>query len=178
MPISVTDAWAEAAAACPKDDVMLITIEFIHPAFTENGLPAPIRVVRNSVDMQFRLEDTASLNAGEMVPFVAIPFAIDFPRIGPVGAEATIRVDNIGRELSRHLEAAAGMNQPIQVVFRGYLASDPDTVGQGPYHMTMMSVTSKNRTLEGTVSLARTKHLRVLREVYDMERFATLLAVS
>ncbi len=178
MPISATQAWAEAAAAAPKDEVMLITIELIHPTFVENGAPAPIRAVRNTVDMNFRLEAGAPVGGGQTVLFKAIPFEIDYPRIGQLGAEATIRLDNVNREASRYLAEAVKMNQPIEAIFRGYLASDPNTVGQGPYKLILRSVKRTARQLEGQLAIAKPQNQRVLREVYDMVRFPSLLAVS
>jgi hypothetical protein len=178
MPISATQAWAEAAASAPKDEVMLITIELIHPAFVENGAPAPIRAVRNTVDTAFRLEAEAPIGGGTVVPFKAIPFEIDYPRIGQLGAEATIRLDNVNREASRYLAEAVKINTPITAIFRGYLASDPNTVGQGPYRLVLRNVKRSGRLLEGSLSIAKPQNLRVLREIYDMVRFPSLLAVS
>ena len=178
MPISATQAWAEAAASAPKDEVMLITIELIHPTFVENGAPAPIRAVRNTVDVNLRLEAEAPVGGGTVVPFKAIPFEIDYPRIGQLGAECTIRLDNINREAARYLGEAVKVNTPIQAIFRGYLASDPDTVGQGPYKLVLRSVKRRGSQLEASLSIARPQNLRVLREVFDMQRFPSLLAAS
>jgi len=178
MPISVTQAWAEAAASAPKDEVMLITIELIHPVFVEGGVPAPIRAVRNTVDMNFRLEADAPVGGGQVVPFKAIPFEIDYPRIGALGAESTIRLDNVNRDAARYLAAAVTMNTPIQAIFRGYLASDPDTVGHGPYKLVLRSIKRAGGLLVGSLSIAKPQNQRVLREVYDMVRFPSLFAVS
>lgn len=41
MPISATQACAEATASASEDEVMLITIEPICPAFVESGAPSP-----------------------------------------------------------------------------------------------------------------------------------------
>jgi hypothetical protein len=178
MPIGATQAWAEAAASAPKEEVMLIAIELIHPTFVENGAPAPIRAVRNTVDVSFRLEDGAPVGGGTVVPFKAIPFEIDYPRIGHLGAEATIRLDNVNREASRYLHEAVKMNTPIQAIFRGYLASDPNMVGQGPYKLILRAVKRKGGILEGQLAIARPQNMRVMREVYDMVRFPSLLQVS
>jgi len=157
---------------------MLITIELIHPTFVENGAPAPIRAVRNTVDMNFRLEAGAPVGGGTIVPFKAIPFEVDYPRIGNLGAEATIRVDNVNREVARYLEEAVKVNTPITAIFRGYLASDPNTVGQGPYKLILRNVKRTARQLEGQVTIARPQNMRVMREVYDMVRFPSLLQAS
>jgi len=178
MPVSYTQAWIEAAAAADKSEVMLPAVELIHPEFVENGQAAPIRAVRNTVDLMLRLEQEAPLHGGLLVPFKGILFDVDYPRIGKFGAEATLRLDNVNREAMPYLEAAAKSNEPIKVIFRGYLASDPDTVGQGPYHLFLRRVRVKGSILEGMLSIARTQDIRVIKETYDMVRFATLLQVS
>lgn len=178
MPISATQAWAEAAASTPKDEVMLITLELIHPLFVEDGVPAPLRAVRNTVDLSLTLELDAPLNGGESVLFKAIPFEIDYPRIGQLGAEAKIRIDNVNREIAKYLEPATKLNTAVQAIFRGYLASDPTTVGQGPYKLTLRNVKRASGALEGSLTIASPQNLRVLREVYDMVRFPALLQAS
>ncbi|MGA0595393.1 DUF1833 family protein [Enterovirga sp. CN4-39] len=178
MPITVSDAWAEAAVTAPRQEVMLLTLEFHHPAFVENGLPTAIRAVRNTEDLMLRLDAGAPLNAGQVVLFKAIPFEVDYPRIGQLGAEATIRLDNVNREVSRYLASAVTMNQTVKVIFRGYLASDPDTVGHGPYTLELRNVTRKSTTLEGKIVVASPGQLKFLRQVYDQQSFPSLMAVS
>lgn len=178
MPISMTQAWAEAAASTPKNEVMLPTIEFIHSTFVENGAPAPIRAVRNTVDMALKLEMSAPLNAGQVVTFKAIPFDIDMPRIGPLGAECRIRIDNVGREIVAFLPEAVKGNESIIAMVRGYLASDPNTVGQGPYRLVLRNVKRTGAAVEGSLLIARPQDLRVLNDVYDMIRFPSLLQAS
>jgi hypothetical protein len=178
MPISATQAWAEAAASAPKDEVMLPTMELIHPSFVENGQPAPIRAVRNTVDVNLRLEVGAPVDGGLVVPFKAIPFELDYPRISSLGVESTIRFDNVNREAGKYLPEAVKLNVPIIAIFRGYLVSDPDTVGQGPYRLILRNVKRKGSILEGQLSIARPQNMRVMREVYDMVRFPSLLQVS
>lgn len=147
MPISITQAWAEAAVTAPKNEVMLPTVEFHHPAFVENGSPTAIRAVRNTEDLVLRLEAEAPLSGGQDVLFRAIPFEIDYPRIGQLGAESTITLDNVNREVAKYLSAAVTMNQTVKVIFRGYLASDPTTVGQGPYTLELRNVTRRSSSL-------------------------------
>jgi hypothetical protein len=178
MPISVTQAWAEATASTPKDEVMLVTIELLHSTFVENGAPAPVRAVRDTADLVARLEEGAPFGGGGMATFRAIWFEIDYPRIGQLGAECRIRIDNVSRVLGPALEAAAKLNEPVRAIFRGYLASDPQTVGQGPYNLVLRQVTRRNGSVEGSLSIAQPRNLRVMREVYDMVRFPSLLQVS
>ncbi len=178
MPITATRAWEEAAATVDVTERMLVTLEFVHSVFTENGAPAPIRAVMNTEDMRFRLDGNAPLNAGELVTFKAIPFGIEYPSIGQLGAEAGIWIDNVNREVGRYLQPATALNESVRVIFRGYLKSDPDTVGHGPYQLLLRNVKRKASRLEGTLTIADPTRLRVMREVYDQARFPALMVAA
>jgi hypothetical protein len=157
---------------------MLPTVEFHHPAFIENGVRTAVRCVRNTQDRTLRLEVGAPLNSGEDVLFTAIGFELDHPRIGPLGVEASITIDNVNREMAKYLEAAVSLNEPVKVIFRGYLVSDPTTVGQGPYTLAMRNVTRSGTSLQGKLIVASPGELKFLRRVYGMTDFPSLLAAS
>ncbi|KMO20386.1 DUF1833 family protein [Methylobacterium platani] len=178
MPIAATRAWEEAAATIDTKERMLPTLEFLHSVFVEDGSPSPIRTVRNTEDMTFRLDGAAPLNPNEQVLFKAIPFGIDYPRIDKLGIEAPVWLDNVNREVARYLEAATKLNEPVIVIFRGYLLSDPDTVGFGPFRLQLRNVKRKSSRLEGALVIADPTKLRVMREIYDQVRFPALLAAS
>lgn len=178
MPITATRAWREAAATIDVSERMLATLELLHSTFVENGQPAPIRTVMNTEDLRFRLDESAPLNAGARVLFQAVPFGIGYPRIGKLGAEATVWIDNVNREVARYLEPATKLNEPVIVIFRGYLASDPDTVGHGPFRLLLRSVKRKGARLEGTLTMADPTKLRVMREIYDNARFPALMVAA
>jgi len=178
MPITATKAWEEAAATVDASEVMLPTLEIIHSVFVEDGRPAPIRAVRNNEDLSFRLDEAAPLNAGETVVFKAVPFGIDYPRIGKLGVEAPIWIDNVNREVARYLEPATKLNESVVVIFRGYLKSDPTTVGHGPFRLLLRNVKRRGSKLEGTLTIADPTKLRVMREIYDNARFPALMVAS
>jgi hypothetical protein len=178
MPISATQAWQEAAATVDVDERMLVTIEIIHSVFVEDGRPAPIRAVQNTEDLSFRLDESAPLDAGETVLFRGIMFGIEYPSIGKLGVEAPLWIDNVGREVSRYLEPATKLNESVVVIFRGYLKSDPNTVGHGPYRLLLRNVKRKGSKLEGTLTIADPTRLRVMREIYDNARFPALMVAS
>lgn len=178
MPSTATRAWEEAAATVDATEVILPTLEILHSTIVEDGRPAPIRAVRNNEDMVFRLEESAPLDAGEAVTFKAVPFGIDFPRIGKLGAEAPIWIDNVNREVARYLEPATKLNESVVVIFRGYLKSDPDTVGHGPFRLLLRNVKRKGARLEGTLTIADPTRLRVMREIYDQARFPALMVAA
>lgn len=178
MPISATDAFEEAVAANEKSRIILVTLELIHSAFEEEGQPAPVRCVRNTEDFVARLEDTAPVNGGFNVVFKAIPFEIEYPRIGELGAEASLRLDGVNREVSKYLDAAVKENEPVRVIFRGYLHDDPDTVALGPYSLYLRHVKRRAAALEGSLIVADPRNQRVIKDVYDMDRFPALMAAT
>ncbi|WP_018261882.1 DUF1833 family protein [Methylobacterium sp. WSM2598] len=178
MPITSNRAWEEAAATVDAHQRILPTLEFLHSTFVENGAPAPIRAVQNTEDMAFTLEAEAPLNSGETVTFKGIPFGVEYPRIDKLGVEAPIWLDNVNREVGRFLEPAARLNEPVVCIFRGYLLSDPTTVGHGPFRLQLRSVRRRGARLEGSLVISDPTKLRVMREIYDQIRFPALMVVA
>jgi hypothetical protein len=173
MPITRSQAWAEAAASVAREP-MLLTLEFQHPSFD-----APVRVVADSQNQTFRIESTADVDPGDDVTFLGVAFEYEEPKRGPGGgAEWSVRVDNIGREISRYLEAATAINSELVVIMRGYLPSQATTVGYGPFRGVARSVGVRGAAAEMTVTIADPQNQKFGRQTYDMVRFPSLLAVQ
>lgn len=123
---TLSQALREAYAAAPADVVILHTLELRHSSFVDDdGLPTAIRVVRDNTDLTCRLEAGAPLNAGEMVTFIAMGFELELPTVdtAPV-PEISITLDNVSREIVRHLDGAAESQDVIEVTYRPYLSTD------------------------------------------------------
>ena len=123
---TLEQAIREAYASAPTDTVILHTLELRHPAFVDDdGRPAAVRVVRDHVDLNARLEADAPLDAGETVRFVALAFDLELPPVdsAPV-PEISVTLDNVSREIVRHLDAAATSIERIEVTYRPYLSTD------------------------------------------------------
>ena len=151
---ALEQAIREAYASAPSDTVILHTLELRHPAFVDDdGRPTAIRVVRNFADEESwlrlggaeaqavldampaqardqvglvaRLEADAPIDAGQMAVFTALGFELDLPPVdtAPV-PEITVTLDNVGREIVRHLDAAATSHEIIEVTYRPYLSTD------------------------------------------------------
>lgn len=173
MPISRSQAWAEASASVAREP-MLLTLEFQHPTFD-----APVRVVANTEDETFRIESTADVNPNADVTFLGVAFDYEEPKRGPGGgAEWSVRVDNIGREISRYLEEATGINSELVVIMRGYLPSAPTVVGYGPFRGVARAVGVRGAAVEMTVVIADPQNAKFGRSTYDMVRFPSLLAIQ
>jgi hypothetical protein len=118
---TLSAAIKEAYASDPKN-VVYPTLEINHDSFTQ-----PIRVVRDKVNLVATLEDTAPLNPGESVEFIAYQFNLVKPEIGPSGVpQCTIEIDNISREILAQIDAAVsgGSQNLITVTYREYLDSN------------------------------------------------------
>ncbi len=149
---SLSAAIAEAYASCPSNVVELHTMELRHPAFVdEQGNPTAVRVVRNYADevtwrdnpaaaavldglapkvrervgLVARLEADAPLDAGQMVPWIALAFDFGLPEVSPAPVpELVVTMDNVGRELMEPIEAAAESRIKVEVTYRPYLSID------------------------------------------------------
>ena len=123
---ALSEAIKEAYASAPSEQIILHTLELRHPAFVDDaGLPVAIRVVRDTADLWARLESQAPLQAGERVQFVAMGFELDLPPVDTMPVpEITVTLDNVSREIVRHLDAAAESQSVIEVTYRPYLSTD------------------------------------------------------
>ncbi len=123
---ALEQAIREAYASAPADTVILHTLELRHPAFADDdGEPTAIRVVRDHADLNARLETDAPLDAGQRVRFVALGFELELPPVdtAPV-PEIAVTLDNVSREIVRHLDEAATSLERIEVTYRPYLSTD------------------------------------------------------
>lgn len=123
---SLSAAIREAYASAPADVVILHTLELRHPAFRDDdGNPTAIRVVRDHADLWARLEPGAPVDGGAIVRFVAMAFELELPPVdtAPV-PEIAVTLDNVGREIVRHLDEAAISQDRIEVTYRPYLSTD------------------------------------------------------
>lgn len=152
---ALSAALAEAYASAPADVVVLHTLELWHPSFIEDGVAKPIRVVRNyedtatwlglggaavqsvldeldaearrKVGLVARIEAGAARDASLLVPFVALGFEMELPPVDTIPVpEIVVTLDNVGREITRHLDAAAISQDAIQATYRPYLSTDID----------------------------------------------------
>lgn len=123
---ALSEALREAYASAPSNVVILHTLEIRHPDFKDDaGNSTAIRVVRDQQDLLARLEESAPINAGQQVQFVAMGFELDLPPVdtAPV-PEIVVTLDNVSREIVRHLDAAAESQAVIEITYRPYLSND------------------------------------------------------
>lgn len=174
-----TPAYAVNMASNPKDVVEVHTLEFNHPAFIENSAQVPIRAVGDVTAWTGRLEAGAPFNSGQDVVFTPIAFDYeDSDQTEGRVQEATIRVDNIGREIAQYLSAAVAINTPVQVIYRRYLSNAPTVIASGPFYLYLDSVIERSATVEATLTAFRAEVAKVFRQVYGLQDYPGLLAIS
>jgi hypothetical protein len=165
-------AIAEAYAAAPVDGVIYHTLELWHPAFA-----APIRVVRDEVALDARLEAGAPRNAGEVVTFVAYAFDIVPPDQNAEGLpQAVIEIDNVSREILVQLDAAVASGQPVTAIYRQYLS---DALLDGPEYdppmeLAIQSLSATALRIRATCGFPNLIGLRFPRLEFDIESYPGL----
>jgi hypothetical protein len=143
MPdVSLSEAWKEACTVAPSGVVQLHTLEFRHPNFRDdNNVPVALRVVLDHVNLDARLENDAPMNAGEMVTFIPLSFALELPNVESVAApELKLMMDNVSRDIEDYLAKSTASPHPVQVTYREYLSTDLT----GPQNNPPMTFTLKN----------------------------------
>ena len=170
MPATYDDAYREALATAGTDVLLLDTLEFRHPAFT-----APIRVVRDYVDLDATLEAGAPVDASTSVTFVRYAFDFKLPDVDTGGnGQLEITIDNVARDISEALEAAVTTSDPIAVTYRVFLAGDLSA----PKHVINMALVTVNATAASVVARAGFSNLADKQhpsEVYTDEHFPGLI---
>ncbi|MDD4519399.1 MAG: DUF1833 family protein [Alphaproteobacteria bacterium] len=123
---TLSEALKEAYASAPSDVILLHTLELRHPSFVDSeGNPTAIRVVRDNVNHTCTLEDTAPLNAGEAVEFIAMAFDLGLPPVEAIPVpEITLTLDNVSTEIIKYLDQAVETQDMIEMTYRPYLSDD------------------------------------------------------
>lgn len=106
---TLSEALKEAYASAPSDVILLHTLELRHPSFVdENGEPTAIRVVRDNINHICTLEDSAPLDAGKAVEFIAMGFDLELPPVEAIPVpEITLTLDNVSTEIIQYSYAVA-----------------------------------------------------------------------
>lgn len=173
-----SEALKEAYASSPVGEIILETLEFLHPAFiNDDGNPDSIRIVHDGQDLFATLEPTAPLHPGASVQFQAFAFDVTLPGFEEGQTPTmTITVDNVGRELTRELEAATASIQPITVIHRIYLISDLSGPQMDPpIQMTVQKATVDLNHIAFTCTLDDVTNVPFPRRQYTPDDFPGLV---
>ena len=176
--MSMSEALAEAYASAPADELVLETIELHHPGFIDEfGSLVSIRLVQSFEDHTLGLENTAPLNPSEMVLFKALAFEFTPTGFGE-GEVPSIQlsVSNVSRIITKYLEQASQYTDPITLIYRPYLESDPSEPQIDPVViMTITSVESGVMAVTGTASLSDVHNWPFPNKKYTPEAYPGLV---
>jgi len=174
---ALSEAIREAYASAPSDVVILHTLELRHPGFVdENNQPMAIRIVRDHQDLTARLEPTAPLNGGEIVQFIALGFELELPPVNTAPVpEISVTIDNVSRELIRHLDAAVESSEKIEITYRPYLSTDLEGPQMDPpITLTLTEVEADISRVTGRARMLDIGNKSFPSEVYTVSRFPGL----
>lgn len=132
---ALSAALKEAYASSPTSVVVYHTLEIWNAA-----LSAPIRVVRDEVALDAKLEATAPRDPGALVTFAAYAFDIVPPeQTSTAVPTCTIEIDNVDRLILSQLDLAVVSGQPITILYRQFLSTG---LSVGPENNPVMSLTA------------------------------------
>jgi hypothetical protein len=112
---------------------------------------------RRKVGLVARIEAGATRDAGLLVPFVALGFEMELPPVDTIPVpEIVVTLDNVGREITKHLDAAAISQDAIEVTYRPYLSTDingpqmdpPLTMTLSEVEVDVFRITGRARVLD------------------------------
>lgn len=172
-----TSAWEEAEATAPPNVLVYDTLELQHPAFLEELVEVPVRIVNGvSDDMSFGIEVGADFNGGETVTFQAIPFFAERPEFAE-GKTPTcqVTVDGVGRELTERLEDGVQIKADLAVIYRQYRSDDLTEPCYGPVRFVMKKVTVKGTSVVGTAQLDDLANRKFPYKVASVDEFPGLV---
>lgn len=175
MPDStLSQAIKEAYASAPSSDVLYHTLEIWHPNFTQ-----PIRVVRDTANLQARIEEGAPRDAGQSVVFVAFAFDIVPPDVTATAVpQCVIEMDNVSRDILAHIEQAGGSPESITVIYRAYLSSALDSGPENdpPLTLTIISIDATVFRIRATAGFSNMNNFKFPDTEYTAEVFPGLIA--
>ena len=165
MPSSSLTAAIEEAYATAKSDVIYLDTLEISNSATET-----LYLVRDRVDHTLRLE------TGEQKLFVATGFRFVLPAAGENGIqELSIAVDNVDRRPSDFVQAVLASQNLVQVKYRPYLASDPETPQMNPPLILFLTdIVISPYEVTGKATFADILNRKFLSENYTRRRFPAL----
>jgi hypothetical protein len=185
---TLNEAIQEAYASATPDKLMIDTLSIYYDGLVNDlDQPAelylfdgnnPTSVTDAGVPLLLaKIEDTAPRAGGEMVTFIGVPFSITLPEMSTEAAvSAALQIDNVGREASDLLAAAAQGGKAITVTYRNYRAgaeaSGPQNIP--PRVFTLYDAEAAAGSVTGRLGFLSIGNRRFPFEPYRPDRFRTL----
>lgn len=165
MSNNLTDAIKEAYIVAPSNDVVLETLQFIHPSLAED-----IFLVLNREDLVLQIEGAVSKT------FIGTAFRFTLPAAGDNGIqELTLTMDNVDRRITDFINTVKASAEPVVVKYRPYLSSDYNTPQMDPpltLNLTGIRLTLLEAT--GKATFVDIVNRKAPSELYTRARFPSL----
>ncbi len=174
----MSDALKEAYASAPADELTLDTIELHHPGFVDSfGNPTAVRLVQAMEDHTCTLEAAAPLNANQAVLFRACAFNFVPSGFGEDDVPSLqLTISNVSREITKYLEMAIALTDPIVVYYRPYLLSDKSHPQSDPVvRMTLTNVSAGVLDITGSASVSDVNNWPFPNKKYTPAKFPGLV---
>lgn len=161
------EALKVARTSAPHDVVIVDTIEMRHPSF-----PNHIYLTNQKEDYAATLEPDAGVSP-LMVLFKSAGFKITLPRQGVSGVQTlNLALSNLDREVSRHLELAMQNPEPIEVFYRPYIHSKPESPAEvPPRKLSLDSAVVDAFVANGKATTVDWLNKKLHKLIYDVEQF-------
>jgi hypothetical protein len=166
MPIS--DELKAIYVTAPVDDIYIETLTLSHPEIT-----GTVRYITNNRDGW-----PAKLENGDDVLYTYTPFGVVPPdKAEQANLSLKVAIDNTSRNLMDELEALATQpTEPIAVIYRVYLLSDPNTVqNDPPLTLEVLSVTATEQAISFNAGITNLRSKPFPSELYSPEKFPGLV---
>lgn len=177
-----SEAAQEAMASVTSDDVILECLELRHPSFINTA----VRIVSDNGDYYeidgletfghyLTLESDAPIQAGQTVFYQSCMFSNSLPeqKEGRL-PNIKIEIDNVTRDIVKHLDEAIGQQAPIEVSYRMYLASDKTTPQFIMHGMELREVASNLNRVTATAEFSDLTNKTFPSKVYRPDEFRGL----
>lgn len=121
--VTLSQAYAQAAAIASADRVLLDTLSFSHPTI---GAATELRLVGDHQDLEATIEAGAPIQAGQAVTFTRCGFSLQRPPEADTEVSPQLRIGLVGisQEVARALDTAVTSGTPVTVTHRVYASDD------------------------------------------------------
>lgn len=197
---TLEEAYREALASAPVNQVIIHTIELMNPVFVNSDeLQTPIRVVNDRFAFRGTLEAIANgqstdapFDPGLQVEFFPLSFSFSLPpkSDGEV-PYMNIEIDNVSMYISDYIEKAAQTAVPLEMIYRPFLWYSDTDIGDGdgstrvattqpypqmdpPIRMTISSIKMNKMRVTATARAEDFVNLGFPKNTYTTSRFPGL----
>lgn len=163
MPVS--EELQRIYASAPAGEMPLETLQLAHPLFSQSWF-----ITNHSAGF------SATLETGETVDFIALPFAARQPNSdGSGNQDMGLVIDNVDREIIEELERAiADPSQRIAVTYRAFASGDLSAPGSEPISLSITEISAGLTTVEATAGRADVLNRKFPAVLYEIGQFPGL----